>query len=91
MLPLAAWAWLMHFVDIEFQIMPALHTDTILTAGLLVDIACVLIFGGILAKVFMISFNRYPPYPQKDPRMAEALDIYIPHSNDVSTAPERAK
>jgi hypothetical protein len=81
----------MHFVDIEFQIMPALHTNTILTAGLLSDIACVLFFGGVLAKVFISSFNRYPPYPQKDPRMAEALEVHLPLSTDVSTAPERAK
>jgi hypothetical protein len=91
MLPLAAWAWLMHFVDMEFQIMPALHTETILTWGLLADVACVLFFGGVLARVFLISFNRYPPYPLKDPRMAEALDIYIPQSTEIATAPERAK
>ena len=91
MLPLTAWAWLMHFVDIEFQIMPALHTDTIFTPGLLVDIGCVLLFGGVLARVFIISFNRYPPYPQKDPRMAEALEIYIPPSAEIPTASERAK
>jgi len=91
MLPLIAWAWLMHFVDIEFQIMPALHADGILTPGLVADIAFVLLFGGILAKVFISSFNRYPPYPKKDPRMAEALDIYVPTSSHISTAPERAK
>jgi len=91
MLPLAAWAWFMHFVDIEFQIMPALHTDTILTPGLLSDIGCVLLFTGILAKIFVSSFNRHPPYPQKDPRMAEALDIYVPSSTHISTAPESAK
>jgi hypothetical protein len=91
MLPLAAWAWFMHFVDIEFQIMPALHPDNIFSWGLLSDIGCVLLFGGFLAKVFMASFNRYPAYPQKDPRMAEALDIYVPSSSHISTAPERAK
>jgi hypothetical protein len=91
MLPLAAWAWLMHFVDIEFQIMPALHADGIFTPGLLSDIGCVLLFAGILAKVFISSFNRYPAYPLKDPRMAEALEIYVPPHSDISTAPERAK
>jgi hypothetical protein len=91
MLPLASWAWLMHFVDIEFQIMPALHTESILTAGLLSDIGCVLLFAGILAKVFVNSFNRYPPYPRKDPRMAEALEVYVPQATDISIAPERVK
>jgi hypothetical protein len=91
MLPLVAWAWLMHFVDMEFQIMPALHKNSILTGGLLVDAACVLFFIGVLMKVFIISLNRYPLYPLKDPRMSEALGIYVPPHSDISTAPNRAK
>jgi hypothetical protein len=87
MLPLAAWAWLMHFVDLEFQIMPALHKDTILTGGLLVDAACVLFFAGVLMKVFIASLNRHPVYPLKDPRMAEALGVYVPPASDISIAP----
>jgi hypothetical protein len=91
MLPLAAWAWLMQFVDLEFQIMPTLHTESILTSGLLVDIGCVLLLGGIMAKVFTASYLRYPPFPQRDPRMAESLEMYVPLSTDISTAPERPK
>jgi len=91
MLPLAAWAWFMHFIDIEFQIMPALHSESILTPGLFSDIGCVLLFAGILIKVFISSFNRYPAFPQKDPRMAESLEIYVPPQTAISIAPERAK
>jgi hypothetical protein len=91
MLPLAAWCWLMHFVDMEFQIMPSLHPNSILTGGLLSDIACVLLFTGVLAKVFVVSLNRWPVYPVKDPRMAEALGVYVPPATDVSIAPGRAK
>jgi hypothetical protein len=91
MLPLVAWAWLMHFVDLEFQIMPALHKESILTPGLFVDAACVLFFVGVLMKVFIISLNRYPLYPLKDPRMSEALGLYVPPHDDSSTAPEGAK
>jgi len=91
MLPLVAWAWLMHFVDLEFQIMPALHKETILTGGLLVDAACVLFCTGVLMKVLTISLSRYPLYPLKDPRMAEALGVYVPPMSDISTAPQRAK
>jgi hypothetical protein len=90
-LPLGAWAWFMHFVDLEFQIMPALHKSTILTGGLLVDAACVLFFAGVLMKVLIVSINRYPLYPLKDPRMSEALGIYVPPASDISTAPQRAK
>lgn len=91
MLPLVAWAWLMHFVDIEFQITPALHPDSILTWGLVADAACVVFFTGVLMKVFIISVNRHPVYPLKDPRLAEALGIYVPPATDVSIAPHRAK
>jgi hypothetical protein len=91
MLPLVAWAWLMHFVDLEFQIMPSLHQNSILTPGLLVDAACVLFFTGVLMKVFIISLNRHPVYPLKDPRMSEALGIYVPPHSDISIAPNRAK
>jgi hypothetical protein len=91
MLPLVAWAWLMHFVDLEFQIMPSLHKDSILTGGLLVDAACVLFVTGVLMKVFIISLNRHPVYPLRDPRMAEALGVYVAPTSDISIAPQRAK
>lgn len=91
MLPLTIWAWLMHFVDMEFQIIPALHPNTILNIGLISDIGCVLLFTGILIKVFAASYSRYAPYPLRDPRMAEALEIYVPLSTDISIAPERPK
>lgn len=91
MLPLVAWAWLMHFVDLEFQIMPSLHSESILTPGLLVDAACVLFFAGVLTKVLVRSLNRYPLYPLKDPRMSEALGVYVASHGDASTAPQGAK
>ena len=91
MLPLVAWAWLMHFVDMEFQIMPSLHKQTILTGGLFVDAACVLFFTGVLMKVFIVALNRHPLYPLKDPRMSEALGVYVPPHSDISVAPNRAK
>jgi hypothetical protein len=91
MLPLAAWAWLMHFVDLEFQIAPALHKDSIFSPGLLLDVACVMFFIGVLMKVFIASVNRYPLYPLKDPRIAEAMDMYVPATSDISIAPQRAK
>ena len=91
MLPLCAWAWLMHFCDLEFQIMPALNTQGAVWAGILVDACCVLLMVGILAKVFLYYFLKYPPYPQWDPRMAEALDMYVPPTHAYATAPVRAK
>jgi hypothetical protein len=91
MLPLAVWAWAMHFVDLEFQIMPALHPNSILTAGLVSDLGCVLLFTGVLMKVFIASLNRYPLYPLKDPRMAEAMDVYVPPAAEIRITSQGVK
>jgi hypothetical protein len=91
MIPLAMWAWFMHFIDLEFQIMPVLHPKNIINWGLLSDIGCILLFAGILTKIFAASFSRHPAYPLRDPRMAEALEIYVPPHSDIATAPTRAK
>jgi hypothetical protein len=91
MLPLCAWAWLMHFCDMQFQIMPKLHPQGATAGSIALDFACMLFMGGILAKVFLHSVNNHPFYPQRDPRMAEALGVYVPPTTSISTAPERAK
>jgi hypothetical protein len=98
MLPICAWAWLMHVVDLEFQIMPRLHPDGVwtssfpfLTGGLIVDGACLLLIGGVLAILFLYSLGRHPIYPVKDPRMAEALDVYVAPASSISAKSEHAK
>ena len=97
MLPICAWAWLMHCVDLEFQIMPSLHENGVftftfpfLTGSLLVDAACLMFIGGFLAKLFLWSLRRHPVYPLKDPRMAEAVDIYVPPAGVLAITPEHA-
>jgi hypothetical protein len=97
MLPICAWAWLMHLVDLEFQIMPSLHENGVftstfpfLTGSLLVDAACLMFIGGFLAKIFVWSLNRHPVYPLMDPRMAEAVEIYVPPAVALPIAPESA-
>jgi len=56
----------------------------------LVDLACLLFMGGLLTILFLWSLNRHPIYPLKDPRMAEAVDIYVPPAGAVSIVPEHA-
>jgi uncharacterized protein YigA (DUF484 family) len=41
----------------------------------------------VLAKVFLKYLNAHPAFPQKDPRLAEGLDVYIPSSPAAKTAP----
>lgn len=78
MIPMAAWAWLMHFCDLSFNIMPVLHPDGFVLHWL--DLSCLALMGGVLALWFIRSFQAHPPFPQKDPRMAECLGIYLPPS-----------
>lgn len=78
MMPLVAWAWLMHFCDLSFNIMPVLHPEGFVVHWL--DLACMAFMGGTLALWFIRNFNAHPPFPQKDPRMAECLGIYLPSS-----------
>jgi hypothetical protein len=75
MLPLCGWAWLMHFLDMSFNIMPILHKDGYVLHW--ADICCWLFMFGLLTKMFIKIYHSHPAYPQKDPRMAEALDIYV--------------
>jgi hypothetical protein len=73
---ICVWAWLMHFLDLSFNIMPVLHPNGFVLHWL--DVACMLFIAGVLATVFIKYFLSHPPFPQKDPRFAETLKVYIP-------------
>ena len=74
--PVVALAWVIHYMDMQFNIMPVLHTKGfVLHYG---DIGCMAFIGGILSMAWLKLFKANPPYPQKDPRMAECLGVYVP-------------
>jgi hypothetical protein len=74
MIPLAAWAWLMHFCDMSFNIMPLIHKDGFVLH--ILDLCCMAFIGGVLSFVFIKYFNAHAPYPLKDPRLGEALGVH---------------
>jgi hypothetical protein len=76
MIPIGIWAWLMHFIDLSFNIMPVLHPNGYVLHWM--DIACFLFMAGVLSKVFLMYFSAHAPFPQRDPRLAEGLDVYVP-------------
>jgi hypothetical protein len=76
MLGIAIWAWLMHFIDLTFNIMPVLHKDGYVLHWM--DIGCFLFMAGVVATVFLKNFLAHPPYPLKDPRLSEAMGLYFP-------------
>ena len=91
MIGLAVWAWIMHFCDLQFQIMPSLHKNGMSPLGFILDVGCMAFIGGGVALYFVRAYTKHAPYPQKDPRIAEGLDIYVPPTSFISTAPDRAK
>lgn len=74
--PMAGWAWLMHYMDMQYNIMPVLHQTGFHLSW--IDIGCFLFMGGFLTNQFLKSLAGAPVYPQRDPRMAEAMDAYVP-------------
>ena len=74
MIPLAVWAWIMHFCDMSFNIMPLLHQDGFVLHPL--DLLCMAFIGGVLATVFLRYFHAHKPYPVNDPRLREALGVH---------------
>jgi len=75
MAALTGWAWLMHYCDMQFQIMPVFRPDGFVLHW--IDLCCMAFFGGLLFKVWSKSYFANPPYPQKDPRIAETMDAYV--------------
>jgi hypothetical protein len=74
MIPLCAWIWLMHFIDMSFNIMPVLHDKSFVLHWM--DITCLMFFAGVLSLVFIKYYKSHPPYPVKDPRLGEALGVH---------------
>jgi len=113
--PLAAWAWIMHFCDMSFNITPVLQVfrkaramaeaghgelaHNMTHAGLKpdgfaihwLDLASMAFIGGVLAFMFVKYLKAHPAYPQKDPRMAETMGVYVPSSTEGSVAYGGAK
>lgn len=84
MLPLAIWAWLMHFVDMTWNVMPAHFMDGFPFGWAFVALGLVAFMVGILAILFLNKFKSTPPFPQKDPRLIEAMGLYHPVATPIS-------
>ena len=72
MIPVAVWVWLMHYMDMQFNIMPLIHSQG--PDPEISDLGTLLFIGGTLAWLFLRDFSSHPPCPQKDPRMHEAIE-----------------
>jgi hypothetical protein len=90
MVPVCVWAWLMHYVDMAFNILPVLHPHGYRVH--IFDLLCLALIGGVLYLAFMKYFLAHAPYPVKDPRLKEAVTHHEPpQPSAISVAPENPK
>ena len=84
MIPLVAWVWLMHFVDMCFNILPVAFPVGFPYKWIWLPLGILALMGGFLADRFLKKFNSAPPFPQKDPRLVEAMGLYHPVPTQIS-------
>jgi hypothetical protein len=75
MIPLCAWTWVCHYADMAYNVQPVLYPGGFHFGWL--ELASLAFIGGVLALVFVRSYRAHPPFPQRDPRAAEAMGIYF--------------
>ncbi len=84
MMALTAWVWLMHYVDIAYNILPVDHPEGFPWQWVWLHFACIAFMVGLLARVFIAKFASAAPYPLKDPRLIEAMGHYHPVATQIS-------
>ncbi len=84
MLFLYAWAWVMHFTDLSFNILPPFYNDGYPLRWIWLHLGCFAFMAGLLMKLFIKEFQKYAPYPVKDPRLMEALGHRSPVASPIS-------
>ena len=85
-IPVCVLIWAMHAADLAFNIFPALHHDGYPLKWIWLPVGCLMFMGGFLAKVFLNKFNSHPPFPQRDPRLLEAMGVNGNVVNDLVDA-----
>mgnify|MGYP003874803347 CR=1 FL=1 len=73
MIPLCVWAWVMHLVDLGFNIYPPIHPGGPPLRWLWIALGSWAFMGGLLARVFLRQYAASAPYPVRDPRLIEAM------------------
>ena len=84
MVPLCIWAWLMHWVDLSFNIMPLAHHTGFPFLWIWLHLGCFAFMAGLLSWRFLVEYSKHPPYPLKDPRLIEAMGFYHPVPTQIS-------
>ena len=86
LIPVCLLIGVMHFADLAFNILPGSRAGGHHVKWLFLHLGCVLLMGGILARIFVKKFNSHPPYPRRDPRLLEAMGVNPHLVNDFVDA-----
>jgi hypothetical protein len=86
LVPVCLLIAVMHYADLAFNILPAWHPHQHHTKWLILHLGTVLFMGGLLGKIFINKFNASAPYPQRDPRLLEAMGVSPNVVNDLVDA-----
>jgi len=86
MLPVCAWALAMNYLDLSFNILPTAHPGGYPFKWLWLQLGCFLFMAGLLGWAFLKNFNRHAPFPQKDPRLSEAMGMPRSVAEEIPSA-----
>jgi hypothetical protein len=84
MVPLCLWAWLMHFIDLSFNILPVPHPNGFPWQYLWLYAGCWAFMVGVLSWRFLKEYAAHAPFPVKDPRLIEAMGLFHPVPTQIS-------
>jgi len=76
MVPLCAWTWLMHFVDLSFNVFPVSHPQGYPLAWFWLHLGCWAFMAGFFAWRFLVEYAKFPAYPIRDPRLMETMGLH---------------
>ena len=77
--PVCVWAWLMHFCDMSYNIMPIFRPDGFKLT--ITDIGAWLFIGGLAAAAWLKGFGSNASFPIKDTRLGESQGVHH-HADD---------
>jgi len=84
--PVCLWMWLMHALDLAFNIFPAVHPNGYPLQWIWLPLAALAFQGGFLSRIFVKKLHAHPAYPQKDPRLLEAMGVNAHLANEMAGA-----
>jgi hypothetical protein len=88
MLPVCAWAWLMNYTDLAFNILPVPHPAGWQFQWIWLEFGCVAFMSGLLSWAFLKNFNAHAPFPKRDPRLHEAMGVNLEPEEMPDTLPD---